>query len=248
MGIDDELYEKLKNLDTNTVPVQDQVSAFYHGLKGTYEFASKKMVPLLEKVTCSNRKHVCIRHIYFCMYCWLGSLTQLNKRSNHGAIASCLRTMFEHYLDIKLLARGTIQKGPDKYESFPRIQRFTTAVRSVNLANRHSIPLNTIAARLAMSVNAEEKDHVTKLVTNLWGKTRKGKANWPKHWSGMNLSERAAAVDKACVRMYLDIVYPCNLYVHSDPTGYAGKDADFFRERLEAWQPRHPALGCQSRF
>ena len=166
MGIDDELYEKLKNLDTKTVPVQDQVSAFYHGLKGTYDFASKNMVPLLENVTCSNRKQACIRHIYFCMYAWLGSLAQLNKRSNHGAIASSLRTMFEHYLDMKLLARGTIQKGLDKYESFPRIQRFRTAVGSVNLAKKYSVPLDKLPARLALSANAEEKDYVTKLVTS----------------------------------------------------------------------------------
>lgn len=151
-----------------------------------------------------------------------------------NAVAIICRTIFELLLDLKLLsAKESNEEEVEKFYNFPRVDMFRASKRLRDFqAENPDIKAKALLGNEIRQHFLEDIDEIglETLVGNLWGKTKKGKPNWPKHWSGMNVHDRAAIFGAYYVQNYLELFWLLSRYVHSGSGAYQGLSA----ESLEA--------------
>ncbi len=220
-----ELSEQLAKFDLETLPFEVQIGVFHEGLESLWQFVSDTIVPRFKSLQNLGDKNQFLKDIYDRIYLWVKSLLVLDSKEHFQAIASGLRSIFELYIDLHLLATDKIPDGVRKYKKFPKVKKFTIAVTSYELAKKYRISCDS---RKKLAQDTARRNEAEQLVASLWHKPKpENIKTWPLHWSGESFRKRVLLLGSSFVEMYMDISDIGNMYVHSDPTGYAGMSPDF---------------------
>lgn len=208
-----------------------QAQAFCRGTKAWAEFAEAKMVPLLGGLLTLNNKERAVVGTYYRMYLWMRSLADLKSVVHFQAAAAGARTTFELLLDMKLVAVDETGQSVERFHAFSEIEKYRVAKKHVEFCEANPTTKKYGFSQRQKYVQASGREQrVLRTVVRLWGTNRKGKPNWPKHWTGKDIPGRLRGLPLE-YREFYHWLYPVlSWYIHAGSTAYVG----FSTEGLEA--------------
>ncbi len=223
--------EELQRFDVHKLPLAEQVKAFAESSEHVRFLAADVINPLLEAAmaTGSSDREKAVVGCYYRAYAWMFTLAILRDPIHFQAVAAGARSLFELWVDLKLLLCDTTGHDVRRYHAFPRVERFRAAQKIVEFSDKHPT-LKIECSHQRTSVNdASKAQEIDALVVKLWGKDKKGNPNYPRHWSGKDLAARIPLGDTEMERIYSEQYPLLSWYVHSGSAGYAGLDDNALR-------------------
>jgi hypothetical protein len=207
-------------MSANIPPVSDLpyktiVDACFDGTKGMHDFSTEVMIPLCKGLLSRSQQENAVIDTYYKMTLLLRSSLALNTLDHFQTVASLTRSLFELWLDLKILAQDTTGDAVKRYNEFPEIEKFRAAEQMVNFSAAHPQSWRTdISAQQAFLTDSGRAQRVA----NAKAKTRSGRL--PEHWTEKNVRARACSVDQEA--MYVEAYPLLSWYVHAGATGTAG--------------------------
>ena len=214
--------EELANANITDLPLRDRTNAFFAGTEQIAAFVDEVMIPLLRGLMQPNDKEQAIICTYYRMCLVMRAIKALNNVQHFQTVASTVRSLFELWLDIRMLAadsKGDLVRG---YHAFPEIERYRVAEQLTSYANQHP---GAIKLDLTPQITFLQNSAVTSRVVGSKIKSRAGKLDFPSHWSGVK-SIRARAAKLGLEADYVEMYPLLSWYVHSGSTGVAGLSSE----------------------
>jgi hypothetical protein len=206
------------NEPATNLPTRVKVDACFDGTKGMNDFSREVMLPLLMQSLCPSLQEIAVRDTYYKMSLLLRSACAMNHLDHVQSLASLTRTLFEQWLDLKILAQDTTGASVKKYNEFPEIERYRVAEQLVKFSQAHPSTLKVdISWQQAFYDDPQRKLRIGELVE---ANPKNGKLQYPDHWTKKNVRERAKIIDQE--RMYVEVYSLLSWYVHAGATGTAG--------------------------
>lgn len=181
-GMSDELIEKLKALE---LPMRDNVQSLFDGTCAAKALVEQSVIPLITGMMSRNEYEEAVAGVYFRVGAWLKSLAELKQAVHVQAVLSAARSLFELWLDVKLLVKNPGDAG--KFHAFVFVERFRVAKAAASFADREYPDDASKADYERQFVNDPgNQAHLTSLCTTSgWWDVATGKPKWPNHWSGI---------------------------------------------------------------
>jgi hypothetical protein len=206
---------------------KELIDSYHDGLKEAVDFINKVVIPPLKGQISLTSKEEAILGTFYRIHGLASSLIRLNHLLDFNAVAIIARTIYELLLDIKFLSSPQIsQLDLDRFTSFPQIDRYKKARRLVELQKTNTrLAAHTLlnsAKRKSFVMKRGMKLKIENQVCRLWGHNKRSKPNWPDHWSGTSIRERAKAFGPLYEQEYLEIYSLLSAYVHSGSSAYSG--------------------------
>lgn len=209
--------DELMNEPVSNLPTKTMIDAYFDGTKGMHDFSREVMLPILKTLIKPSQQESAVGDTYLKMTLLLGSALVMNKLHHFISIASLTRSLFENWLDLKILAQDTTADSAKRYNEFPEIERYRVAKQLTRFAQTNPGVLRIdIALQQAFHSDPQRKQRIAAAVKT----NAKGKAIYPEHWSGKNVRDRAAFVGQEA--MYVEVYPLLSWYVHTGATGTAG--------------------------
>ena len=151
------------------------------------------------------------------MHLFLGSAITVNRLDHFQSVAALTRSLFELFLDMKILAADKTGAAAKRYNEFPEIERFRRAEQLIAFDTKHpaGIKQDLTVQRAFVSDPARQAR-----VMNGIGPKKK----YSDHWSGMNARDRARSVGQEA--LYVEVYALLSWYVHAGAAGTAGMGKD----------------------
>jgi hypothetical protein len=188
-----------------------------------YEFAKEKLVSILNSSPRKNETEGIFVGIFLRMYLWMETLVALNRSSYIQGVAVAFRSLFELFLDLKILADDKTGECYERYIAFSEIEMFNAGQKKVNFYERY-FPEKTdkylIQKQFIMDPGKIKK--ITSNLMRFWPRDDIGDLGKIKHWSSKNVRERAAQFGTEYELIYIEYYYQLNQIVH-------GSGLEFFR-------------------
>lgn len=204
------------------------LSSYHDALKQAVDFVQSQVIPILKGQINLSQQEEAVVGIFYRTHSLASSLTRLNHKIDFNAVAEIARTIFELLLDIKLVSSPNIAKRDlDRFFTFAEVDRFRKAKKIVNLQKQYPDLTNSSffnsAARKKFVDMPSKADAIEAKVDSLWGKKGKGKGklNWPDHWSGVSIRERAKNFGPLYEQEYLEIYSLLSAYAHGGNAAYS---------------------------
>lgn len=224
-------YDEIEKADVSQLPVRTRVEAFYKGTEKISRFTESVMLPLLKGQLNLSDKEKAIVGTYYRMYAWLRSMVTLNSRIHFQGAAVATRALIELLIDIKTIIADKTGDLVEKFHAFPEVEKFRFAKHLVFFKDTHSgISDIDISLQRAFINKPGKKQDIEKIVIKYWGRNKKGKPNYPRHWTGKDIKKRAEDLGFKYEELYIKCFPFLSWYVHSGSTGYAG----FSEEAIDA--------------
>jgi hypothetical protein len=117
-----------------------------------------------------------------------------------------------------------------RIEAFTRVERYRVARNLVDFYTGRLVPPDlSLSQQRATVADAVETAAVEALVQQYWGRNRKGKLNWPKHWSKFpEIRGRAEHVGGPWEERYVRQYCMFSWHIHSGLVGVAGLPKEAF--------------------
>lgn len=206
------------NADYRDIPPQNLARINYDQLKRASDFVKEHLIKELKGKENGRTSKTSILNIYGRIYLWIQGMIKLDGPECCLTLAASVRAILELYVDLNLIGQGKITDGAEKYFSFPTVEKLRSAKGIVDI--RKQFRLNTtnettpVDEYLSKPENSDSNINV--LGARLWGKTKKGNAVIPKHWTNQDLRQRVELLDDPDVAdTYVSSYYWCNWCVHS---------------------------------
>ena len=218
--------EELQQFDVKKLPLLEQVKAFAESSEHVRFLAADVINPLLESAMAMKPtdKEKAVVGCYYRAYAWIFTLAMLRDPIHFQAVAAGARSLFELWVDLKLLLGDTTGRAVKRYHAFPRVERLRAAQKIVEFSDSHPALKLDCARQRALVSDPERKQEINSLVIQLWGKDKKAKTELPRHWSGKDLASRLPPGDIEMERIYNEQYPLLSWYVHSGSAGYVGLD------------------------
>jgi hypothetical protein len=210
-----------KNEPVSDLPLKTIIDAYFDGTKHMHDFSQEAMIPQLKALLSPSAQEIALKDIYFRMYLFLRSAITMNRLDHFQSVASLTRSLFELFLDMKILAKDKTGAAVRKYNEFPEIERFRRAEQLVafDASNPNQIKQDLSAQRTFIA-DPQRQARVTSAI----GPKRK----YPDHWTGKNARERARTAGEEA--LYVEVYALLSWYVHAGAAGTAGMS----KEALES--------------
>lgn len=209
------------NAPIDDLPSKTVVDAYFDGTKFMHEFSREVMLPLLRTLLVPSPQEIAVRDTYYKMALLVRAILNLNSLEHFQAVAVVTRSLFEHWLDLIILAEDVTGDAVRKYNEFPEIEKFRVAEQLVALSNKSP-------GLVKMDISAQRKFYDdpsrTQKMSSLVKVDAKGKRRYPDHWTERNLRQRA--IDVGMEGMYVETYPSLSWYVHAGATGTAGLGRD----------------------
>lgn len=155
------------------------IDTYFDGTKHMHDFGREVMIPQLKALLGPTAQESALCDIYFKMHLFLGSAITMNRLNHFQSVAALTRSLFELFLDMKMLAADKIGDAVKRYNEFPEIERYRRAEQLIAFDTKHpgGIKQDLTVQRGFVSDPARQAR-----VMNEIGPKRK----YPDHWSGMN--------------------------------------------------------------
>ncbi len=226
-------YEELERVDFSKQPLSQQLRAFAEGSEHIKVLAHEAINPILSGalVTGSTDREKAIVGCYYRAYAWMETLAFLKEPIHFQAVASGARSIFEFYVDLKLILKDGTGRSVERFHAFTTVERFRAAKKIVEFADANpTFKVPCVHQRNLVQTPGKGKE-IDALVIKLWGLNGKRKPNFPKyHWTGLDLASRIIGLDREVERIYNEEYPRLSWYIHSGSVGYAGLD----KEALQA--------------
>lgn len=211
---------KIEELTTHNL-----ISSYHDSLKIANTYVNQNIIGLLKAIISPTNQETALLGSFYRIHSLATSLTRLNKKVDVNAVALIARTLFEIQLDIKFFSEKKInQNDLGKYFNFPKIQRYQKAKQIIELQQEHNgisdrtlIPNNIRKSFLEAS---DINEDIIPTVERIWGKTKKGKPNWPSQWHGQSVYVFAAQFGPIYEQEYLEVYSILSSFTHSGCGAY----------------------------
>lgn len=215
--------EEILNAPVDGLPSKTVVDAYFDGTKFMHEFSREVMLPLLKMLLVPSAQEIAVRDTYYKMSLLVRAVLKLNSLEHFQSVAIVTRSLFEHWLDLIILAQDVSGNAVEKYNEFPEIEKFRVAEQLVNLSNRSpDLVRMDISAQRAFYDDPVRTQKIAALVKQ----GANGKRRYPDHWTDKNLRQRA--IDVGVQGMYVETYPSLSWFVHAGATGTAGLGRDGF--------------------
>ncbi len=101
--------------------------AFFTATNEVFKFSEKYVIPILNAALNKSETENALYTSYARMYLLLHALTQLNQIRDYQTVVSSTRSIFELFLDLKIIADNLIDKSVVKYFAFNEVEKFRVA-------------------------------------------------------------------------------------------------------------------------
>lgn len=223
--------QELEQFDMASAPLAEQVKAFAESSEHVRFLASDVINPLLRGalVTGSSDKEKAVVGCYYRAYAWMATLATLREPIHFQAVAVGARSLFEIWVDMKLLVEDSTGESVRRYHAFPKVERFRAAKKIVEFSDANPALKVNCAQQRALAHDPSKQQEIEALVVQFWGRDKKGRPSYPLHWSGRDLAARIPPSDTEAKRIYSEHYPRLSWYVHSGSAGYAALDEGVLR-------------------
>jgi hypothetical protein len=202
-------------LDISDLPVKTLIDAGFDGTKYMHDFSCECMLPVLKALLSPTPQEVAVRDTYYKMTLLLQTALVMNTSDHFQSIASVTRSLFELWIDLKILAQDTTGEEVRKYHEFPEIERYRTAEQMVKFVDAHPQALRMdISRQRVFHADPERAVRIAKV------KTRRKDRKLPAHWTDKDVRSRARSVGQEA--KYVEAYPLLSWYVHAGAAGTAG--------------------------
>ncbi len=189
------------------------------------EFDKLTLAGVISAIIKPSDRENCFLATYYRTAGNIDSLLALNSPKHFQAAAMLARSLFELAVDIKLIDK--IPGSSLKMIFFVEIEKLRSARKIIDFAK--SNPGRTFDISLQTEFVAKNEARIEHNQKTLWPLRKpKAKPSDLKHWSGKNLSQRAALLGDPFDEMYNSQYPRLSWYVHSGLTGVLNLPSDFF--------------------
>lgn len=203
------------------------ISSYHDGLREAVNFVQSKIIGILQGQINLSQQEKAVYSTFLRIFVLVNSLIRLNKKIDFNGVAIITRTIFELLLDIKTVSESAVSSQTlERFFAFSEIDRFRKAVRIVELQKEH--PSLVDHSLLPSDIRKEyteypgRKAEIEYKVEKLWGKTRKGKLNWPDHWTGSSIRKVSESFGNLYEQEYLELYCYLSSYTHGGPSAVLG--------------------------
>ena len=129
------------------------------------------------------------------------------------------RGLYELAVDINLIDH--IDQGPEKLMAYCEVEKLRVARKIVDFVTNYPDSALGVNAAVHIDFIAQKGADIDDLENRIWPSANRGRRTpgQLKHWSGLNLSQRAAQLKQPFDRIY-QVIYPqLSWYAHAGLTG-----------------------------
>jgi hypothetical protein len=199
--------------------------AFFTGTNELFNFAEKFVIPVINNLISPKDSESVIVGVYNRMFLHLHVLKQLNEFRDFQTVMLTTRSIFELFVDLKILNEGLIDDAVERYCSFHDVSKMQYAQKVFNFKSEHpEIEMDTRVHEELLG-NEEQKKKAAELKNKYWPKNKK----IPDHWTSLDMRKRCEHIDKKYLALYCRLYPMMSWYVHSGPSGHIGLDEWFFK-------------------
>jgi hypothetical protein len=195
--------------------------SFYKGTQVINNFCETEIIPKLKSNKSQEDKDIAITGIYYRMFLLVSSASLLNSYKYYQSIASIARSLFELYLDINIIISDSTDNSVKKFIKYPEVDKYRAASKIVNYVASNPESSIDVSVQKQFLAGEDKRISIESMVEEYWGRTRNGKLNWPNHWTGKNVKQRASDLGKEYEEFYFEYYPQLSWHIHSVPTGYA---------------------------
>jgi hypothetical protein len=223
--------EELQRFDVRKLPLAEQVKAFAESSEHVRFLAADVINPLLQAAmaTGSTDREKAVVGCYYRAYAWMFTLAILREPIHFQAVAAGARSLFELWVDLKLLLGDPAGRAVERYHAFPRVERFRAAQKIVEFSDTHPAAKIDCTRQRTLVDDPTKQQEIASLVVKLWGKDKKRHPRYLRHWSGQDLPARIPPGETEMEQIYNEQYPLLSWYVHSGSAGYAGLDDNALR-------------------
>jgi hypothetical protein len=197
------------------LPYKTIVDASFDGTKGMHDFSTEVIIPICKGLIGRSPQENAVIDTYFKMTLLLRSILVLNTLDHFQTVASLTRSLFELWLDLKILAQDPTGDAVTSYNEFPEIERYRAAEQMVNFAAAFPQSWTTdISPQRAFHADPQRAQRVASV------KAQRKNGRLPEHWTDTNVRARARSVGQEA--MYVEAYPLLSWYVHAGAAGTAG--------------------------
>jgi len=221
-----EMEEKGSNggnaVDKKVADALDNTGLFYWILKSMKNFNDQEVNGVLSGQLKTTDRENCFLLVHWRSVNNVDSMLELSDVRHFQTIANLARTMLELAADAHLLT--SIPDSVQKLLYFNRLERLRAARGILKYESNHnlSIPLNTSTYKAFV---ATQEHQIEQDGAILWPNL---KLNTLKHWTGLNLQQRAVLVGQPLEEIYEFYNRILSWHVHSGGSGVMGLPPESF--------------------
>lgn len=219
-----DLLQGIDPADVTELPRNEQAAAV---LKGTHDLHAlgEGIVPLIIGQAGKSECESALAGTYYRMTLLLKGLSTLNDTCHFQLSQAGARTVFELLLDLKILVNNPSRAT--QFFAFPQVSRFHKAAQLADFLDKHG-KIDPVRPQRAVQFAGDQqvRQRIEALCVRGWGTKTNGKPNWPEHWSGQSISERAKNAGADYEELYRTQFFIQSYFVHSGGAGVGGLSHD----------------------
>lgn len=225
---DDDWSRVQAKLPINPVNLPLMTGAYLASLQAIDLFTQEAVHPITTTIAKTDRQTIIVglyyRAIGFCR-----SAILLNSVVHQQSLTSAERSCIEIYVDLELLHRNVIDKGAEKFSAFMDWQRLKAARRTDAFFTKNpELDTTPSKAEPHRGLIKSKGQQIEAAMLALFGLNDKQKPIRPEHWSGSNLPDRAALLDKDIELLVVEGYDMRNFSIHTGLAGIAHIDKTGF--------------------
>jgi len=208
----------IADADVTALPPEKQAAAFVQGTKILYTLMNDTVCSVIMGQIGKSDIEQAIAVTYYRITLLLQGLATLDDPAHFQMANSTARTVFELVLDLKTLCAD--QSLAEKFFAFARVVKFRKAEQLVTFLNINpSVDRIPHQHAINFASDPQRKQSVDQQCVQHWGTNKNGQANWPEHWSGKNIADRAHDAGLEFEEIYRSQFFLQSQYVHAGPAG-----------------------------
>jgi hypothetical protein len=181
-------------MDVDRSYLKAMLKACVSATNSLYEFMGNSICPVFKQNPEKSPFHSATMSTYNRIILWMSDLATVSDPNHFQLAATCVRSIFEHLLDLKWLI--TNPQEADKFFAFTNVRRFDIAAKILSECERNSnIDREIFKTELRLANDSRSKEIRDELcLRHKWIK-KNGDVSKPKHWWGENIEQRTHAID-----------------------------------------------------
>jgi hypothetical protein len=204
--------EWLSRFEEKILSPKEHVEFYFVTLEAMVLYIRKELVGLILGLEDGRTIKTALLHLYGRIIQSVHSIVKLNDVICSHLLIASIRGLLELYVDMSLIKNSLIDNGVEKFFFFDKTYRFRSANNLLRI-DKEIISSQKESSVLSKFIQNEKQ--ITEKAETLWDK----KPGALTHWSDLSLENRSRRAGE--LKLYRDIYYYGNMYVHS---GYVGFD------------------------
>jgi hypothetical protein len=209
--------EWVTQFDENKLSPKEKAKFYFVPLEAMVLYIRKELAGVLLGLENGRTTKTALLHLYGRIIQSVNGIAKLNDVICSHLLIASLRGLLELYVDMSLIKKGLIDNGVEKFFSFDEIYRFRSAKNLLRIDEEIKSPPKKY---VNLTEHIQNEKQIIQKAQTLWDKKPKGIM----HWSDLNLESRSRKAEE--LKIYRDIYYYGNMYVHSGYVNFPKTEDD----------------------